>query len=202
MGKGGSRRNRRRGGLRKSNLKVLKKAKSKTAKDADGKKVRRKYLTAEQKLAVNLMQAREVIQTKNAAIANQKTAYAQELKGLHERITGLETELAAAMAQVLQAGNNTEATANEALRKEHSLPDGRIDYKIDPKSGEMYFEEPFDEEKTKAVESEPEPESEPESVAAEEEEDGDEDGDEEEEPDAPHERKGVVGTEQSEAVAP
>jgi len=84
----------------------------------------KRRLTTTQALAAQLMRARGVINTKNAALANLGTAHAKQ-------IADLQTEIAQLRAQTFQAQIDAEIRENELLVREHDLPDVNFSFKRD-----------------------------------------------------------------------
>jgi hypothetical protein len=170
MGKAGRTRKRR---LRTGKGKVTKfnngrkgraKPKKEPLKEPVKRKVKRK-LTAEQTLAVQLMQARQVIRLKNDHIARMQIKYSDQVTALAGQISSLEAELKTTMAQLMGANNDVENRENESLAKKYGLPTGTVEYSMGP-DGCFTFEEEVVEEPEPEPEPGPEPEPEPEPEAS------------------------------------
>jgi len=92
----------------------------------------RKKLDVMQSMAVRLLSAREVVQSKNAFIAKQQAAYGERSRQDALRIAQLTAEVSDLTQQLMQTLNNAEGADNARLSREFALPNGAVSYSQEP----------------------------------------------------------------------
>lgn len=100
---------------------------------------RRVHLNALQTMGVKLMQAREIVTTKNRHIAQVQAVHSRRAQADAQRIRELEAENAELAAQLMNALNRAEEAENEALGRQLGLPQGKLSFKVGD-DGHYFYE--------------------------------------------------------------
>jgi hypothetical protein len=109
-----------------------------TTAEAEVVKTRR-TLNPMQSMGIRLMTARDVIQRKNAFIAQLQAKHSARAKVDAQRIADLEQEVTDLTNQLMQAWIDSEASQNNDLSRQLQLPNGQVEYRLD-EEGNYYYE--------------------------------------------------------------
>ena len=90
-------------------------------------------------MGIRLMTARDVIQRKNAFIAQLQAKHSARAKADAQRIADLEQEVSDLTNQLMQAWIDSEASQNDTLSRQLQLPNGQVEYRLDDE-GNYYYE--------------------------------------------------------------